>query len=127
MIVDWTSEFQQWLDHLESKSDPVSRRMVALVTAQLQFLTDLEAEPDENGVTLCRVSKSIRYPLWRVSHPYEKTVAVRLIVWFPPEDWGLVVVAQGANKAAMGDIFYDGVGQRADMAIDKWLKETEED
>lgn len=124
--MDWTSEFQHWLDHVESKSDPVNRRVAALATAQLQFLTDLEAEPDENSKTLRKVSQSVRYPLWRVGHPFEKDIAVRLIVWFPPEDKGAVIVALGANKGRMGDIFYDGVGLRADMALDKWLKDVEE-
>jgi hypothetical protein len=43
---------------------------------------------------------------------------VRLIVWFPPERPGeVVVVLFGADKARMGDVFYDSVGARADTAI----------
>lgn len=126
MIVDWTPEFDRWWENIESKSDPVSKRIATTVIAQMKFLTDLEAKPKENMATLRTVTQSKRYRLWRVSHPYEKDVAVRLIVWFPPDDGAVVVVALGTNKAPIGDIFYDGVGNRADAAIDAWLQETEE-
>jgi hypothetical protein len=44
----------------------------------------------------------------------------------PPELHTVVVVALGVDKAAMGDVFYDGVGRRADAAIDEWLRQMEE-
>ena len=91
----------------------------------MKFLTDLESKPAENMATLRTVAQSKKYRLWRVSHPYEKDIAVRLVVWFLPDN-AVVVVAIGANKAPMGDIFYDGVANRADAAIDKWLQEMEE-
>lgn len=124
--MDWTSEFDRWWENTESKSDPLSKRVATTVLAQIKFLTDLESKPEENMATLRRVAQSKKYRLWRVSHPYEKDIAVRLIVWFPPDDASVVVVALGANKASMGDIFYDGVANRADAAIDRWLQETEE-
>lgn len=124
--MDWTAEFDRWWENIESKSDPLSKRIATTVLAQLKFLTDLEFKPEENMATLRTVAQSKKYRLWRVSHPYEKDIAVRLIVWFPPNDAAVVVVALGANKAPMGDIFYDGVANRADAAINKWLQETEE-
>ena len=126
MIVDWTVEFDRWWENIESKSDPLSKRIATIVFAQMKFLTDLESKPEENMATLRTVVQSKKYRLWRVSHPYEKDIAVRLVVWFPPDDVAVVVVALGNNKAPMGDIFYDGVANRADAAIDKWLKDTEE-
>lgn len=124
--MDWTSEFDRWWENIESKSDPLSKRIATTVLAQIKFLTDLESKPEENMATLRTVAQSKKYRLWRMSHPYERDIAVRLIVWFPPDDAAVVIVAIGANKAPMGDIFYDGVANRADAAIDKWLKEMEE-
>ena len=124
--MDWTPEFDRWWENIESKSDPLNMRIATTVIAQIKLLTDLEFRPEENMATLRRVAQSRKYRLWRVSHPYEENIAVRLIVWFPPDSDAVVVVALGANKASMGDIFYDGVGSRADAAIDKWLQESEE-
>ena len=124
--MDWTPEFDRWWENIESKSDPLSKKIALTVIAQLKFLTDLESKPEENMATLRRVAQSKKYRLWRVSHPYKKDIAVRLIVWFPPDDAEVVIVALGANKAPIGDIFYDGVANRADAAIERWLQETEE-
>jgi hypothetical protein len=130
VIVDWTDEFDRWWSHVESLAnadeDPINPRVYRLTVAQIQYLQDLPSRPAEETPTLRRVVQSARYPLWRVSHPYEAEVAVRLIVWFPPEDEAAVVVALGVNKARMGDVFYDGVGRRADAAIEQWLRQTEE-
>ena len=38
----------------------------------------------------------------------------------------MVVALFAAYKARMGDVFYDGVGARADVAIARWLRETAE-
>ena len=41
---------------------------------------------------------------------------------------GIVVVALfAADKARMGDVFYNSVGPRADVAIERWIFETEGD
>ena len=122
--MDWTPEFDRWWENIESNSDPLSRRIATVVIAQMKFLTDLESRPKENMATLRKVSQSKKYQLWRVSHPYEKNIAVRLIVWFLPDTDAVVVVAQGANRAPIGDIYYDGIGNRADATINKWLQET---
>jgi hypothetical protein len=130
VIVDWTDEFDRWWSHVESladaNEDPINPRVYRLTVAQIQYLQDLPSRPVEETPTLRRVVQSTRYPLWRVSHPYEPEVAVRLIVWFPPDDEAVVVVALGVNKARIGDVFYDGVGRRADAAIEQWLRQTEE-
>jgi hypothetical protein len=70
--------------------------------------------------TFRTVGKSGRYPLWRVSHPRIDGTAVRLVVWFP-NDQSAVIAVLAADKAAMGDVFYDGLGVRADVAINRWL------
>ncbi len=68
--------------------------------------------------------QSRRYELWRVSHAYHPRVAVRLICWFPPKSNTVVVALFAADKAHLGDVFYDGVASRADPLIDQWKRET---
>ena len=86
------------------------------------FLQSLEQLPEEQTPQFRRVAQSKEFPLWRLSHPRRKEIAVRLVVWFPPFDMNLVLVVLGANKAKMGDIFYDGVGNRADHLIREYLR-----
>ncbi len=74
---------------------------------------------------LKRVRQSRRYPVWRVSHPYDPDVAVRLICWFP-DDQRVVVALFASDEARMGNVFYDSVGSRADAASGQWKKEIEQ-
>jgi hypothetical protein len=64
--------------------------------------------------------------VWRTAHPYDPDIAFRLICWFPPNTDRVVVALFGADKARMGDVFYDSVGNRADAAIDSWLFQQRE-
>jgi len=59
-----------------------------------------------------------------VSHGYDARAAVRLICWFPPGTGTVVVALFAADKAKLGDVFYDGVATRADPMIDQWKRET---
>ncbi len=68
--------------------------------------------------------QSRRYQLWRVSHAYHPRVAVRVICWFPPAADTVVVALFAADKAKLGDVFYDSVATRADPMIDQWKRET---
>lgn len=73
------------------------------------------------------VRQSRRYPIWRTSHPFVEGVAVRLICYFPPEQADKIVVALlAADKAQMGDVFYQSVGARADVLIDRWYRQQKE-
>jgi hypothetical protein len=60
--------------------------------------------------------------VWRVAHPYDRDVAVRLIVWFRPDTDTVVVALFAGDKARMGDVFYNSVGPRA--AIRRYLQRT---
>jgi hypothetical protein len=120
-LIDWTREFGDWLDLVTERADRGDHHaqvVLELVTAELDVLQDLKSMPEVEAPTLRRVRQSKRNAVWRVGHPYVAGVAVRLIVWFPPDRPNEVVVALFANdKAQMGDVFYDGVGSRADDAI----------
>lgn len=72
-----------------------------------------------------RVRQSKTYRVWRLLHPFDKEMAVRIICWFDAESDTAVVVLFAADKAPMGDVFYDSVGSRADQEIDKWKTENE--
>lgn len=93
---------------------------------QLEVLEELTGEPVEETAVLRRVRQSRKFPVWRVSHPFDPDVAVRLICWFP-DDQHVVVALFAGDKARMGDVFYDSVGARADTAIQQWQREVERD
>jgi hypothetical protein len=90
---------------------------------EFNFLRDLETAPTEDTFTLKRVRQSKRYPVWRVSHPYDPETAVRLICWFDDTSDDVVVALFAGEKMSMGDVFYDSVGSRADATIDEWISE----
>lgn len=70
------------------------------------------------------VRQSRTHAVWRVSHRYIDGIAMRLIVWFPPDRPDTVVVVLFAgDKANMGDVFYNSVGTRADAAINTYMLE----
>ena len=126
MIVDWPQGFDEWLDHLEVRADQGDRRAsrrLALVTAELQVLTRLPEKPAVETATLRRVRQRRRHEIWRLSHPYEAGVAMRVICWFSDED-AVVVVAFAADKAKAGDVFYDQIGTKADAIIDQYRRES---
>ena len=127
--VDAPEEFFDWLDRVEAKADAgdaVSVRVLARVTDALVQLRELDGVPLEDRPDLKRVRQSKKFPVWRTAHPFDAQIALRLICWFPPGSSSVVVALFAADKARMGDVFYDGVGARADVAIERWLRETAE-
>jgi hypothetical protein len=127
--IDWPAEFGTWLDRLEADAlagDERSRAVLVFVARALDQLRHLPVPPDRDceTATLRWVRQSRRHPLWRVSHAYHPQVAVRLICWFPPDSGTVVVAVFAADKARLGDVFYDGVAARADPLIDQWKRET---
>lgn len=128
MDIDWPADFGRWLDRLEDDArsgNERSRLILAFTARALDQLRNLPGAPREEDqtATLRLVRQSRRYQLWRVSHAFHPEVAVRLICWFP--DTRTVVVALfAADKAKLGDVFYDGVAARADPMIDQWKRET---
>ncbi len=91
---------------------------------QLRFLKSLTGEPEEETQRFKRVRQSKRHPLWRLSHPHDPEVALRIICWFDPESDAVVVALFANDKAPMGDVFYDSVGTRADQVIDEWKRQN---
>jgi len=52
---------------------------LTVAVALLQALTDLPAKPAEETATFKRVRQARRHELWRVAHPFDHEVAVRII------------------------------------------------
>ena len=126
MLIDWSSEFDTWLTELERRANEGHRRTIEqldLVNAQLEYLQDLKEPPNDDTPTLRRVRQSGKHLVWRISHPFRDGIAIRLIVWFPP-DAPPVIVLFGNDKAQMGDVFYNSVGSRADQVIAAYLRLT---
>ncbi|MCL2423313.1 MAG: hypothetical protein FWD11_05375 [Micrococcales bacterium] len=97
-----------------------------LVGLEIAILRRLDAEPDEETPDLKQVQQSGKYLVWRVSHPYVEGFAVRTIVWFTPQGQA-VLACFATDKAQIGDLFYETVGERADQVIDEWLRERPEE
>ena len=110
MIVDWTDEFDRWLDHAEKQGG----QLLTVVVALLQALTDLPAKPAEESATFKRVRQARRHELWRVVHPFDPEVAGRIICWFPADD-EVVIALIGFDKKTIGDVFYASAGKRLSM------------
>lgn len=130
MDIDWPAEFGRWLDRVENdaRSGDERSRLILVYTARaLDQLRNLPGPPsrEDETATLRQVRQSRRYQLWRVSHAFHEGIAVRLICWFPPDTGKVVVALFAADKAKLGDVFYDGVAARADPLIDQWKRETE--
>jgi hypothetical protein len=133
ILMVWTSTGRRpsapgWiaLKPMPGLGDPRARTILAYAARALDQLRNLPEPParDSETATLRWVRQSRRYPLWRVSHAYDPEVAVRLICWFPPDTGTVVVALFAADKARLGDVFYDGVAARADPLIDQWKRET---
>lgn len=118
MIVGWTDEFDRWLTNAEEQGGPLLEAAVAL----LQELNELSAKPAEETATFKRVQQARRHELWRVAHPFNPDVAVRLICWFP-NDKEVVIALVGFDKKAIGDVFYASAAARGEALVDALLRQ----
>ncbi len=131
MRVYLSDEFDGWLARVEEKAsagDMHASRLLDYLASGLDLLRNLDGPPtpEQETARLKPVRQSRRYPLWRVAHPFDKDIAVRVICWFPPDSATVVVTLFAGDKAQMGDVFYNSVGTRADAAIDRWLYQQDE-
>ena len=127
-----SKEFDTWLDALiaaAAEGDQLSSVKLGLVAAELAVLRALDGPPmpDEETADLKRVRQSGKYTVWRVSHPYQPGVAIRLICWFPPDAKIVVVALFAGDKGRIGDVWYNSVGPRADAIIEQWKREVRYD
>jgi hypothetical protein len=117
VIVDWTDEFDRWLTWAEEQGG----QLLATTVALLQALNELPGKPEEESATFKRVRQARRHELWRVAHPFDPEVAVRIICWFPAQDQ-VVIALIGFDKKAIGDVFYASAAARGEALVDAWLR-----
>ncbi len=110
---------------MEADTSALGQRRFDILLAFLEELGDLEEEPLLDSATLKRVRQSGKRQVWRMAHPFDPEIALRLIVWFAPGENRVVVTLFTGDKKSMGDVFYDSVGGRADQLVDRWLRERE--
>ncbi len=64
------------------------------------------APPSAESATFKRVRQARRHEIWRVAHPFDATVAVRILCWFPEDHTETVVVALvGGDKKMIQDLW----------------------
>jgi hypothetical protein len=117
---------------LEQKADAgeiAAEKAYNYIAAAFDLLRRLSEAPDVDDGTaqLKPVRQSRRYQVWRTAHAFDPDVAVRLIVWFPPDSETAVVTLFAGDKKNIGDVWYSSVGTRADAAIERWPMEQEGD
>jgi hypothetical protein len=132
MRIVYSKEFDTWFDRLvvdADDGDELAALKLGLVASELAVLRALDSPPTSEDETadLKQVRQSGRYKVWRVSHPYQPGIAVRLICWFPPDAKIVVVALFAGDKARIGDIWYNSVGSRADAIIEQWKREVRYD
>ena len=80
-----------------------------------------QTEPAEESATFKRVRQARRHELWRVAHPFDPEVSVRVICWFPADD-EVVIALIGFDKKTIGDVFYASAAARGEALVDAWLR-----
>lgn len=129
MKIDLLDSFEariRWDQEKAQKGDTAAKNRLAKYKAMLDLLVELPGKPSADTATLCRVRQAKRHELWRVAHAYDPEVALRIIVWFPPEG-GVVVTVFSFDKAKLGDIWYDRAAVEGEAVVDKWIREHDDD
>jgi hypothetical protein len=87
-------------------------------------LRDLQAKPTVESATLKRVRQATRHEIWRIAHPFDPAVAVRILCWFPDDETAVVALI-GGDKAGISDVWYESATRRAEAEVDQWLREQQ--
>jgi hypothetical protein len=62
-----------------------------------------------------------RQELWRVAHPFDPDVAVRITCWFPSDE-EVAIALVGFGKKATEDVFYASAAARGEAMAGTWLR-----
>jgi hypothetical protein len=116
--IEMSRDMEIWLGNAERDREVLYLRALAL----LDYLIELEARPVQETKTLMKVRQARRHEIWRLAHPYDPEVAVRILCWFPDESTAVVALIAG-DKKKIGDDWYDSATPRAEAAVDQWLRE----
>ena len=72
--------------------------------------------------TFKRVRQARRHELWRVAHPYDPDVAVRIICWFPASNQ-VVLALVGFDKKPVGYVCCTSAAARGEVIADSWIRQ----
>lgn len=111
-------EFGAWLSQIQKEEGPARTQALAL----LGYLRNLPERPASETATLKQVRQAKRYEIWRLAHPFDPEVAIRILCWFPDEHTAVVALV-GGDKVRIGDVWYDSATPRAEAAVDQWQRE----
>lgn len=111
-------EFSAWLAAIQKEEGQARTQALAL----LGYLRDLPERPESETATLKRVRQAKRYEIWRLAHPFDPEVAIRILCWFPDVRTAVVALV-GGDKVRIGDVWYDSATPRAEAAVDQWQRE----
>lgn len=115
-------DFSAWLGEIQKDEGPARTQALAL----LSYLRDLAERPQVETATLKRVRQAKRHEIWRLAHPFDPDVAIRILCWFP-DGHTAVLALVGGDKVRMGDVWYDSATPRAEAAVDQWQREQTEE
>lgn len=111
-------EFSAWLTAIQKEEGQTRTQALAL----LGYLRDLPERPESETATLKRVRQAKRHEIWRLAHPFDPEVAIRILCWFPDANTAVVALV-GGDKVRIGDVWYDSATPRAEAAVDQWQRE----
>ena len=118
--IQGSREFRTWFAHVRGEGGVLLARTADLLGA----LRELPAPPSEESATFKRVRQARRHDIWRVAHPFDAAVAVRILCWFPDDQTESVVIALVAgDKKMIQDLWYDSATPRAEAAVDQWIRQ----
>lgn len=122
MPIRVTKEFGEWYRALVEQASGSPKATARLVRARalLLVLSRVPGEPTVDTPELKRVAEARRHPLWRIAHPYDPAVQVRLIVWWEVEHTAWVLV--GGDKAGLEGTWYTTAAVKAEQAVDRILR-----
>lgn len=122
MPIRATKEFDEWYRALGAQASGSPKATARLVRARalLLVLRGVPSEPSVDTPQLRRVAEARRHPLWRIAHPYDPAVQVRLIVWWEVEHTAWVLV--GGDKAGLEGTWYTTAAIKAEQAVDRILR-----
>lgn len=115
-------EFRAWLAEIQKEEGAARTQTLAL----MGYLRALPERPASETATLKRVRQAKRHEIWRLAHPFDPEVAIRILCWFPDAHTAVVALV-GGDKVRIGDVWYDSATPRAEAAVDQWQREQAEE
>lgn len=111
-----TPAFAKWYRQIQADEEVVAEARVRAkwAKAMLTAVRELEGQPAFESATFSRVMVARRYPLWRVAHPHDGVVQVRILVWF---EAGTAWCLLGGDKSGIDEQWYQAATVQAESLV----------